>query len=166
MVPTLHRFYDHFCTITQRIEGWFAVAISVAANYIVGYETSIYIVLFSVILDLIWGIAAAIKQGRFTTSELARETISKLSVYATVICFMIALDKLTPHDISITESIIAGIIVLVELWSFMANALIVYPNMPLLVFFKRMLTGELANKLGVPEDEVEETLNKKKNGKD
>ncbi|MCF0203376.1 MAG: phage holin family protein [Bacteroidaceae bacterium] len=162
----LQHFHTNLCGIMQTTRGWLAALLSIAANYIAGYETSICLVLLSVVLDLLWGIAAAVKQGRYTTSELARESISKVSVYATAIAFMIALDRLTPDtDISVTEAVVAGIIILVEMWSFMANALIVYPNMPLLVLFRKMLTGEIANKLGVSERDVEKTLNTTKSRK-
>ena len=47
-----------------------------------------------------------------------------------------------------------------ELWSAMANMLIVKPDFPFISLLRKSLAGEIANKLNLGKDEVEDILNK------
>ena len=69
----------------------------------------------------------------------------------------IGLDKFI--DSTVTASIIGAAIVLVEFWSSCASMLILYPNFLFLRLLKKALTGEIASKLNIPVEEVEEVLN-------
>ena len=152
------KFNCNVCLILGKTHGWMTAVCLFVANYIAGHESSICLILLCVILDLFWGIAASVKRGDFAVSELMRYSIAKLSVYGTAIVFFIALDKLTPIDIGITVPIIAGLIVLVECWSFLANAMIVFPHLRALRALRKILTGEIASKLVCTPDEVDELL--------
>jgi len=138
--------------------GWAMGALLLVVNFFTGYETSVTLTLLSVVLDGAWGIAAAVKQGRFTLSELARNTVMKISVYGTAIVVFIMIDKLLRIGDGLTLSVICAVIVLVEFWSMSASALIFFPRMPFLRLLRKALIGEIAGKLGVKPEDVEKTL--------
>ena len=129
----------------------------------VGYEVMVGFTVGAVVMDAVWGIAASLKQGRFTKSELARDSFSKLSVYGSVILIFIFIDKLMGVGNGLTTSVICIGIILVELWSTAAIMRICFPKMPFLQLLKKALIGEIASKLNVKTEDVEkalETLNK------
>ena len=102
-------------------------------------------------------------------SELARNTYSKLSVYGCCIVLFIGIDKMVGSDTGITTSAICIGIVLVEAWSTCGSMIICYPDLPFLKLLKKALTGEIARKLNVPTDKVDEVLynlNNRSNAKD
>ena len=104
------------------------------------------------------GIASSLKQKRFTKSELARDSFSKLAVYGSVIVLFILIDKLIGASNGLTTSAICICIILVELWSTSASMLICFPNMPFLKLLKKALVGEIASKLNVKTEDVENAL--------
>lgn len=142
----------------QTAWGWAAAALSFCAGWFAGSGTAILITLLAVVLDGVWGIAAALKQGRFALSELARESVMKMTVYGTAVICFIGIDKLLGIESGMTLAVVCAVIVLTELWSICANALICYPDMPFLKLMRRALIGEIARKLGVREDDVRQTL--------
>ena len=132
------------------------------AEFLGGYELAIWSVIVTVILDLIWGVWASIVQGTFAKSELFRETITKITAYATALLVFILCEKNIPGDTFFMVSIIATMMCGTEFWSMSANILIVCPNA---VFFKLLrpaLKSEIASKLRVSENEVDKILNNPK----
>jgi len=138
--------------------GWLILVGSAAMEFIGGYETEIVSVVIAIALDLIWGIAAAVKQGKFTKSELMRETVGKITGYLSVVFLFILAEKCIPGDTFWVSGIVTAIIIATEAWSICGNVLIVYPNAVLFKLLKPALKGELASKLGVDEDKVDEIL--------
>jgi len=140
--------------------GWVTLASISVLDYIAGHSFVVFLVVAATLIDAVWGIAVSLKKGEFTKSELARLTIAKLAVYGCVMFVFIGLDKFI--NSTITASIIGAAIVLVEFWSSCASMLILYPNFLFLRLLKKALTGEIASKLGIPEEEVKEVLEGKK----
>lgn len=138
--------------------GWVAGALFFIANFFAGYETTVNLTLTAIVLDGVWGIAASLKQHKFTLSELARDTVMKISVYGTAIVVFIAIDRLLGVNGGLTLTIICTVIVLVEFWSMCASMLICYPNCPFLKLMRKALVGEIANKLGVDVHDVQAVL--------
>ena len=169
--------YGVILTIVERFDSmlqtfWgFLCAIGIAIfEFLIGYKAAIIVVFVAVLLDMIWGIAAARSQGVYTRSELMRDTITKVSGYASALILIMLLENLLmgSHKMGIEEGsqirwgvdIVAFIISCVEAWSIFGNILIVRPN---LVFFKLMrmsLVGEIARKLGWSEEDVKEVFEK------
>ena len=148
--------------------GWALTATITLLNFFAGYKIALLVVLIAIILDMIWGIAAARKRGQFACSELARDTFSKISAYGTALVLTILIENLITgsHTIGNDDStqmrwavdIVAGIITAVEAWSICGNILIVRPNLPFFRLIRNPLVGEIARKLNIPEDEVKEYL--------
>lgn len=154
IISVIHKLMD----ILSTAWGWTAGLFILMANFFAGYEVSVTMTVIAIVLDGVWGIAAALKQRKFTLSELARDTVMKMSVYGTAIIVFIAIDKLLHIDGGLTLSLICTVIVLVEFWSMSASMLICFPNMPFLRLMRKALIGEIASKLGVAPDKVGEVL--------
>lgn len=122
-----------------------------------------YIVLIASLIDLVCGIATARRKGKFTQSELLRQTVEKLVVYGLALVVFLCIDRLieaeTNFTIDITAGLVGVVITLTETWSFLASLLILFPENPFLKFMQKYLIGELARKLGCEESEVKEILN-------
>lgn len=135
-------------------------------EFVGGYELAIWSVVVAITLDLIWGVWASIVRGKFAKSELMRETISKMTAYMSGLLMFILAEKNLSGDSFFIVSIIATVMVCTELLSMSANILIVNPKIMFFKLIRPALKGEIANKLHVPEEKVDEILNNKdyKNG--
>ena len=145
-------------SMLKSIGGTFILLSTWIAEFLGGYELAVWSVVTTVILDLIWGVWASVIRGQFAKSELFRETIRKMTAYITALVVFILCEKNIPGDTFFIVSIISTIICATELWSMSANILIVIPNA---VFFKLLrpaLKSEIASKLHVSEEKVDEIL--------
>ena len=118
-------------------------------------------ILVAVTFDALFGIWVARRQGRFILSELLRTTFFKLMVYLNLVVVFVFIDKFAGAgglETRITTMIVASAICLAEAWSSCGNALIINPNFPLLRLLRRALTGEIARKLEIDPDQVENYL--------
>lgn len=129
-------------------------------EYFAEHKFVVFLVVATTFMDAIWGISVSIKEKKFTLSELLRNTIGKLAVYGCALFVFVGLDKFI--DSTVTAKVIGGAICLVELWSSSASMLILFPDFPFLKLMYKSLTGEIASKLGIPEDEVMEVLHNKR----
>ena len=153
----IERMCDKLLHILHTIAGWFVGVILFLADFIGGHELAVGLVVFVTLMDAVWGITVSIKKKRFALSELARLTIGKLAVYGCALLTFIGLDKMI--GMTLSASIISTAICLVELWSASASMIILFPNFFFLKLFKKALTGEIASKLKIPEEEVDAVLN-------
>ena len=153
----MERVWDKLQHILHTIAGWFVGLILFLGDFIGGHELAVGLVVFVTLMDAIWGITVSIKKKRFALSELARLTIGKLAVYGCALLTFIGLDKMI--GMTLSASIISTAICLVELWSASASMIILFPNFFFLKLFKKALTGEIASKLKIPEEEVDAVLN-------
>ena len=144
-------------SILNTIQGWVVGLLLFLGDFIGGHELAVGLVVFVTLMDAVWGITVSIKKKRFALSELARLTIGKLAVYGCALLTFIGLDKMIGMVLS--ASIVSAAICLVELWSASASMLILFPNFFFLKLFKKALTGEIASKLKIPEEEVDAVLN-------
>ena len=143
--------------ILQTVQGWAVAAGIFVAEYFFGdHATVVWLVLTATLLDAVWGIAVSISHGQFTLSELMRLTVAKIAVYGCALAVFIGLDKVTHTEL--TTDIVGGAIILCETWSMLGSMLILYPHIPILQLLRKALTGEIANKLGVAPEEVEDIL--------
>lgn len=154
----LEHFLNKLTVVLSTVWGCLLAIFLVIANFLAGYETMVGFTVAAVLMDAAWGIASSLKQKRFTKSELARDSFSKLAVYGSVIVLFILIDKLIGASNGLTTSAICICIILVELWSTSASMLICFPDMPFLKLLKKALVGEIASKLNVKTEDVENAL--------
>lgn len=148
---------------------WLTAIVLFVVDVFAGHYFLVMMVLLVTIMDAGWGIAVSVKRGKFTLSELMRLTIVKIAVYGCALWMFLALDTFVANEtgltLDITSGVIGVLIVLTEGWSSAASALILYPNTPFLKMMQKALTGEIARKLGITEDEVTNMMTKKRNAK-
>lgn len=156
--------FSKLATLSCTVYGWVLAIITVIIDYFSPHALVIKLVVAATILDAVWGIAVSIKEGKFTLSELMRNTVGKLTVYGSALIVFIGLDKIT--DLTISTKIVGAAILLVELWSSSASMLILYPDFPFLRLFLKALQGEIAAKLNIPVEDVEKALKHKKDEKE
>ena len=160
----LEHFLNKLTVVFSTVWGWCLCLLLIIANFFAGYEIMVGFTVGAVVMDAFWGILSSLKQKRFTRSELARDSFSKLAVYGSVILIFIFIDKLIGVSNGRTTSVICICIILVELFSTAASMLICFPNMPFLKLLKKALVGEIASKMNIKTEDVEkalEALNKK-----
>ena len=167
--------YDVISAIIERFDsmistlGGFICAVLIALfEFLAGYKVAIGVVFAAVLLDMVWGIAAARAQKRYTRSELMRDTITKISAYGAAILMTALMENLIAgsHTIGNNEGagmrwavdIVAFVISCVEIWSMSGNILIVRPNSVFFKIIRMSLVGEIARKMNVPEEEVKKVF--------
>ena len=112
-----------------------------------GYEGMIFLLLFVVVVDALWGIANAVKAGKFVLS------------YCSVFLVIVGIEKVVGIDSGICSAIVVGVIALTEVWSICGHILIRFPNLLFFRLLKPALIGEIARKLNIEENEVDKILN-------
>lgn len=131
-----------------------------------GYEGMIFLLLFVVVVDALWGIANAVHAHRFVLSDLMRNTIGKILSYCSVFLVIVGIEKVIGIDSGICSAVVVGVIALTEVWSISGHILIRFPNLLFFRLFRPALVGEIARKLQMSEEDVKEMFNdnEKKNG--
>lgn len=167
---------QHLTILMERLNamintaGGFIVTCLIAIfNFFAGYKIAIIVVVSAIMFDMIWGVAAARKRGKFMRSELLRDTVNKVAAYATALVMVMLIENLAfgSHEITSVEGahtrflvdIVATVIAAVEFWSICGNILIVHPNAVFFRLLRTPLIGEIARKLKISEDEVKEIFN-------
>lgn len=142
---------------------WISGLLLFIGEALAGGKMICYVVIIASVIDLICGIATARRKGKFTQSELLRQTVEKMVVYGLALVVFLCIDGLIENEtniqLDITAGIVGVIITLTETWSFLASLLILFPENPFLKFMQKALTGEIARKLGCEDAEVTEILN-------
>ena len=151
MIPKIQELF-------QSVWGVFLVVIGYVANFFGGYVMAITSVVTCVVVDLIWGILSARKQHKYAQSELIKSTVSKLTAYGTALLVFIFVEKLI-HFECFPTGVVASVICATELWSISGNILIVNPDIPFFNIIRPALKGEIARKLNIPEEDVDDALN-------
>ena len=149
----------------------FLCAVGIAVlEFVLGYKVAISVVFVAIVLDMFWGIAAALKQKKFLRSELMRDTITKVCAYGAALLMTAMLENLIAgsHTIGSEEGantrwavdVVAFIISCTEFWSISGNVLIVKPNSVFFRLIRMSLIDEIASKLGMQKEDVKEVFEK------
>lgn len=158
----ISRMWEKFTEIANYPVAWLGGIGLFIADAFSGGRLIIYMVIIASAVDLICGIAVAVKRKSFARSDLMRRTIEKVLVYGCVLLVFLCVDLLIERETGFTTDITSGVVgtimTLAEAVSFTASLLILFPNNPFLRMFQKMLTGELASKLNCDEKEVEKIM--------
>lgn len=164
MIQIIEKLFSKLTAILQTVQGWaVAAGIFVAEYFFADHATVVWLVVAVTLMDAVWGVAVSVRHGQFTLSELLRLTIAKVAVYGCALAVFIGLDKVTGTELS--TDVVGSAIILCEAWSMMGSMLIIYPRVPILQLLRKALTGEIANKLRITPEEVEDALNSRKDDK-
>lgn len=160
MIQVITKMLTKLSIILQTAQGWMiALGVFLAEYFFGNHATVVWLVLSTTLLDAFWGIAVSVTHGQFTLSELMRLTVAKVAVYGCALAVFIGLDRVTGTELS--TDIVGSAIILCEAWSMCASMLILFPHIPVLQLLKKALTGEIASKLRVNTEDVEQALEKK-----
>ena len=158
LLSFLTRFGEKIIELLHYPIVWISGFFLFVLDAVSGGKLIIYIVIIASVIDLICGIAVAIKRKSFARSDLMRQTVEKLLVYGLVLLVFLCIDHViereTGFSTDLTSGLVGVVMTLTETWSFLASLLILYPDNPFLKFLQKYLIGELARKLGCNEDEV------------
>ena len=158
----MHKYLSRLGDCVSSVSGFISSVVLFFLSLISGYEGMLFLLLFSIVTDAIWGVIAAIKIGQFARSDLFRRSVVKLAAYFTVFFVLLGIEKICGIETTLPVAVIVSLIALCELWSACGNILIVNPSIPFISLMKHALKGEVARKLQIDEDKVEEYLNCKK----
>ncbi len=162
MITILSRVWQKVVEMLHYPAGWFMGLLMFVADAVTGGGLIIYLVVIATAVDLVCGIAVAIKRKNFARSELMRLTVEKLVVYGAAMLVFLCIDKAieaeTSWEFGLTAGVVGVVIAMTETWSFLASLLILFPKNPFLRLFQKALIGEIARKLQCEEDAVESIL--------
>jgi len=123
----------------------------------------LYYITIAIAIDGAWGIATALRNGRFILSTLIKKSAVKIFAYVSIYGIVALIEKgYTSGEFMITSSIIASILIASELWSILGHIGIAYPDWLVVKLLKRYLKGEMSKKLDIPEEELDKILYSKK----
>ena len=156
VIMTLAGIWSKLVAVGNSLYGWFLSFFSFILAYLLPIR-EMFIILGGIILvDMFVGIWCAIKSKKAITSSKARGTLIKAAIYLVVLSFSFAIEQQLGW--SIVCKVLFSIAAAIELYSVIANTLILYPNMPFLKLFKTMVEGEISKKTGVDKAKVEDYL--------
>ena len=162
MITILSHLWQKVVEMLHYPAGWFMGLFLFVADAVTGGGLIIYLVVIATAIDLVCGIAVAIKRKNFAKSELMRLTVEKLVVYGAAMLVFLCIDKAieeeTTLEFALTSGLVGVVIAMTETWSFLASLLILFPKNPFLRLFQKALIGEIARKLQCEEEAVEAIL--------
>jgi len=117
----------------------------------------IHVMLVLCLIDLILGVSVTVyKKGlEHIISSRLRDTLIKISFYLILIMGLFLVETQLVNGYYLTSKAVFALISGVELLSIIASMLILFPNFPVLKLLKRILTKEMAKKLGLTEEEID-----------
>ena len=140
--------------------GWIITAAFFILDFYGGYGLAFASLGIAITVDMILGIWSAVRQGKYAKSELMRDTFSKVVVYGLALLVIIHIEMLNGADTTLGTNICASLMCGAEFWSIAGNALIINPNLGFFRLIRSSLVGEIARKLHITEEEVQEALDK------
>lgn len=152
------RMWEKFQHIFTHMWGWVSLALITLFNY---FQSALYIyysILAIIIIDAVLGIIVSKKKGTFILPYLGRETSWKILFY-TLLFFAIHIFETTfGSEMNIGLLLAFSVAGIFELISILANGLIIKPDFALFKALLKYLKGEVARKLRISENDVEECL--------
>lgn len=120
----------------------------------------IHITLILVFIDMFFGVAVTVKTKgwKHLLSSRLRDSLIKLFFYLLFIMLFFLIEKELFDQWYIGAKAVFAITSGVEIWSILANMMILSPNLPFLKLLKKVLSAEMARKLGIEINELNETM--------
>ena len=142
--------------------GKFIAALIFCGSFLGDRLPLLWYIAAAILIDALWGISTAIKAKRFIFSKFITKSAIKIFAYVSIYGVVALVEKgYTDGEFMVTSSIIASILITSELWSILGHIGIAYPDFLVVKLLRRYLKGEMAKKLGIPEDELDKILYKK-----
>jgi len=146
--------------LTNTIGASFSLSIFIL-NFFSGYEIAIIAVGIAIFFDFFFGVWASVKKGTFLKTKAWGNSFIKILIYGSVIIIVRTLEFGIHEESYLTTKLVCSFATGCELWSIMANILIIKPDMPFISLLRKSLANEIADKLHIDKSEVEDELNKR-----
>jgi len=153
--------HDKFLSIAEHLKlafttlwGWILILFSALWAFVKPEAFAFAVVAIAVLMDLVWGIASAVKRKQFILSESLRETFKKVAIYGSSLLTVYAIERILREDWLVVTRVLCVFAAACELISASASMLIVKPDMIFLRLFRLQLKGEIAKKLGIDTDKI------------
>lgn len=140
--------YDLLKKCAETGYGWFLATFAFIFNYFASEKFAFTLVLVAIILDALFGIMVAVKNGNFVLSKLGRVTIFKITSYFSALIVLFMIEKLMHDSGFIGIKVAAGWAAACEFWSMSAHILILWPEATFFKLIRKQLKAEIAAKLG------------------
>lgn len=118
----------------------------------------IHWVLLVLFIDLLFGSWSAIKRDVFHISTALFSTACKVVMYITIFFMPMILENILGTDLSYGTVSVTALLISAEFFSILAHMLIIKPDLVGVKLFKRLLSGEIAKKLGITVKELEDVI--------
>lgn len=165
IIHIFDHFFDKVGQVFGNVFGWLIAISTWYVSWLGNDKGVIVLILVCVLWDMIWGVAAAIKQKRFVVSRLLRESFWKVVVYVGSLFIILFAERVLGANLNVTIRLLAVIASTIELFSSAGNILIIKPDFVFVRLFGKYLVGEIADKMHTTEEEVKELLKCSKRGK-
>ena len=120
----------------------------------------IHLVIGFVFTDMLFGLSVTIyKKGwSHILSCRLRDSLVKILFYVTILIGLFFIESVIVDGYFLTCKLAFAVIAGTELWSIMANMLVLFPNLPALKLLKKYLSSEMARKLNTTVEETTKCL--------
>lgn len=154
----IDKMAEKIAQMFSTLGGWLIALMVGFIDFLGGESTSFLVVGIAVLLDLGWGMAAAVKRGEYILSEAVRDTFTKLFAYGSVLALVLLIERLTHGGTFIATRVLCVVAASCELWSVCANILIVKPGFPFVRLFRKYLAGEISKKMNITTEEYDQMM--------
>ena len=127
--------------------GWLMSFLVFILNFMAPVKYAFAAMGLAILMDMLFGMLSAWKQGKFLLSQSGRDTPAKVIVYGGFMLVVYATERIFGDDASLLTKGGCALACACELWSMLGSVLIIWPKMfPKLL--KLQLRGEIESKLG------------------
>lgn len=144
----IERIFDKLCGLIENSWGWLLSGGVFVFNFITPEKYSFIALGIAIAFDLLFGITAAVKQGKFFLSSAFRETPGKVLIYFGFLFVVYSSERVFGNGSFLITKGCSALGCGCELWSMLASALIIKPNMLFPRLLKLQLKGEIESKFG------------------
>lgn len=148
LVQVITRMTEKLTVVLENSFGWMLSAVMVIINFISPEKYSFIAMGIAIVFDLLFGMYAAKKQGKFFISSVFRETPAKVFIYGGFLLVVFCSEKLFASDFFLVTRVCSGLGCACEIWSMLGSALIIKPDMLFPKVLKLQLKGEIDAKFG------------------
>ena len=165
IINIFNHFFDKVVQVFGNVFGWLIAILIWYGSWLGDDKDVMVLILVCVIWDMIWGVAAAIKQKRFVVSRLLRGSFWKVVVYIGSLSIILLAERVLGASLNVTIRLLAVIAPTIELFSSARNILIIKSDFVFVRLFGKYVVGEIADKMHTTEEDGKEMLKGSKRNK-
>jgi hypothetical protein len=128
--------------------GWLMSFLVFVLNFMAPVKYAFAAMGLAILMDMLFGMLSAWKQGKFLLSQSGRDTPAKVIVYGGFMLVVYATERIFGDDASLLTKGGCALACACELWSMLGSVLIIWPKMLFPKLLKLQLRGEIESKLG------------------